>query len=76
MVAECSYCDQLMEVGNGCLIAFFDDFGDGQQYSRIPCDQDRCGDCNVTAGQFHHPGCDQEQCPKCYGQAISCDCVQ
>lgn len=28
----------------------------------------------MKLGQFHVPGCDWEQCPKCYGQSISCGC--
>lgn len=36
--------------------------------------QNKCSECLVKIGEFHVPGCDVEQCPKCYGQAISCDC--
>jgi hypothetical protein len=34
----------------------------------------RCHDCGAKEGRLHHPGCDMERCPKCDGQAISCDC--
>jgi len=34
-----------------------------------------CGDCGVAAGQYHHAGCDLEVCPRCRGQAISCECT-
>lgn len=33
-----------------------------------------CHDCAVVDGQFHVPGCDMEQCPRCEEQIISCPC--
>jgi hypothetical protein len=36
--------------------------------------QPKCDDCGVPRGTFHLLGCDIEQCPRCGGQAISCDC--
>lgn len=34
----------------------------------------RCHDCGVEPGEFHLPGCDTEQCPKCGRQIITCSC--
>lgn len=35
---------------------------------------DSCGDCGAMYGWFHDPGCDIEVCPRCGGQAITCNC--
>ena len=44
-------------------------------YPRIPNDSDTiCHDCAAIQGEYHVPGCDVEQCPKCGGQSISCGC--
>lgn len=35
----------------------------------------RCHDCGVRVGGYHHPGCDMEICPFCGGQLLACPCV-
>jgi hypothetical protein len=36
---------------------------------------ERCHDCGVEKGGYHHPGCDVEECPVCHGQLITCGCI-
>lgn len=48
----------------------------GKIWERIPHDdkENKCHDCGVRAGKYHHFNCDMERCPKCRCQLISCDC--
>jgi len=53
-----------------------------QEYDRIPygegqddLDDPECNGCGVPQGGLHKLGCQREPCPRCGGQAISCDCL-
>ena len=48
--------------------------GGGSWHIRNDGSTQPCHDCGVQVGQFHVPGCDIEECPKCGGQSISCNC--
>lgn len=86
-MAICQECNQDMLTAAQCTANFTIVFPDGQQLAAIPFGSERrcpltdaerphvrCGDCNVTPGGPHHPGCDQEECPRCRRQLISCGC--
>lgn len=46
---------------------------DGKPHPPVPAAED-CGDCGVSKGGIHHPGCDIELCPCCGDQRIHCNC--
>lgn len=79
--AICKICGEVMLEVDGCIPHSYGKVGKEGMKWKYPCgpentqtDGERCHDCNAMAGKPHHPGCDMERCPKCGGQAISCDC--
>lgn len=54
----------------------------GQSFDRVihsvaeeGIEQDElCQECGVLNGQFHVPGCQQEDCPRCAGKLVECGC--
>ena len=80
-MAECQYCDQEMTTAATCEVTEF--HLDGVPVPLTPyrpergrgvSAPDRCGDCGVRPGGFHHIGCDMQRCPLCRGQFMWCDC--
>ena len=75
-MAICGHCQLEMTEDNtvSCMVSRME-LPDGSVHDRLPYEgEGRCHDCFVAFGGYHHPGCDVERCPKCGGQAISCEC--
>lgn len=85
-MAVCKYCECEMagaSPADSCVaeaitlypgfVKIKEDFG---QVRHGVGEAERCHDCNVAPGGFHHPGCDAERCPACNGQLISCGCTR
>ena len=82
-MAKCKCCNREMLKAAGCIdkyIRYADKkdfvrikFGKERRFGEVTSN-DRCPDCNVKAGHFHHPGCDIEECPRCGQQLLSCNC--
>ena len=83
-MAVCEFCNREMKLARSCQqgdpgqIPFGSERVDEHLPSPIKAmlshKDERCPDCNVERGGYHHPRCDGEECPKCHGQLISCEC--
>ena len=80
-MAECQYCVQEMTTAASCTVAGLR--RDGKLIPLTPYTasrrrgvtvRNRCGDCGVRPGGYHHLGCDMQRCPLCRGQLMSCEC--
>ena len=81
-MAICTFCDQEMLTVPSCLVEVLHQdsvayrlptYGKERHYGRFR-PRDRCTDCGVRPGRFHHLGCDWQECPVCFGQLLSCGC--
>ena len=77
-MAVCSWCDREMRVAMSCSVGAL--HLDGKRVDMIPWgrsgrhEREKCHDCGVAPGGFHHLGCDMQRCPLCRRQMMSCGC--
>lgn len=77
-MATCTDCNREVTIAASCIVTTL--LIEGVTYDlelhqpgrRDP--SDRCGDCGVRPGGYHHLGCDLMRCPRCGRQLISCGC--
>lgn len=75
---ECFRCGENMKESSGCIHDRTITFADGEEATPIANEATyapSCHDCGAVEGEYHHPGCDMEECPRCGGQYFICDCV-
>lgn len=82
----CDQCKRDMLTAKGCIESFIEveggeilrsiRYGDEERFGAIMPTDKRCHDCHCVMGEYHHPGCDMEECPKCHHQLIGCGCQE
>lgn len=78
-MAVCPWCSREMTVASSCGVEVLHQHG--EPVAMIPWrrgrqrgEGERCHDCGVRPGGFHHLGCDMQRCPLCRRQMMSCGC--
>ena len=82
-MAICEFCAEEMQTADSCDVTGIQ--AEGTTHARLRWGEElrfpgrrrpteRCHDCAVRPGGFHHPGCDMEECPICGDQMLMCGC--
>ena len=84
-MAICDFCGKEMEGASSCIVSHIR-IG-GADYTPLPYKRkketvftkgeplQRCPECNILPGGFHHVGCVLELCPKCGEKWVYCRCA-
>lgn len=75
-MAICTWCEREMTEAASCTVTVLHQQGEAIAVTKFGTERgwprmERCGDCGVERGGYHHPGCDIRRCPVCGGQMFS-----
>jgi hypothetical protein len=80
-MANCKLCNRETKTAGTCNVAVLHHMGrpyllrtHEPEPGRRPLDE-RCFDCGVEVGGFHHLGCEVQACPQCDDDAVWCGCL-
>ena len=73
---KCEYCNKEIGRIEGCSISHVKIGNEIYERNKMDPFEPQCHDCGAGSGNYHHPGCDVEDCPKCRGQMLWCNCFE
>jgi len=79
----CKYCRKEKLEGHSCLgipvrhgSSKYEPVKYGDESNPNKSTEERCPDCGVIKGGYHHIMCEQEECPVCGGKLVNCGCME
>lgn len=74
MAEQCGYCNKEIGAVDSCIATLVIRCR-LEEKPRIPhAGAQRCTNCGVKSGGYHHPRCSVEMCPHCAGRWMMCYC--